>query len=165
MGIVKDRLLNIIHGWFYLTMLGCTLYSDYMYDGYKTVFLSGPMRGISREESLGWRVRAKGLLDKKFRVLHALRGRELFETFSDPRTAVIRDLSDIKASDLVLVNDTKVDCSMIGTSMEVFYAHSLNIPVIIFGLAHEKDYWLNYHSHFRAKTLEEACDLILEMFS
>lgn len=130
----------------------------------KKVFLSGPMRGIPREVSLAWRQQAEKLLSKKFEVVHALRGREEKETFTDPKAAVIRDLSDIKDSDILLVNDTVKGCSMIGTSMEVFFAHEEKKPVIIFGDAHNGDYWLDYHTHLRVKDLEEACDVLNKMF-
>lgn len=130
----------------------------------KTIFLSGPMRGVPREVSLGWRDNATQILGQDFKVIHALRGREEKETFADPKTAVIRDLADILKSDIILVDDTIENVSMIGTSMEVFFAFENKKPVIIFGRAHEKDYWLNYHSHLRVNTLEEACDVIRKMF-
>lgn len=131
----------------------------------KKIFLSGPMRGVPREESLGWRIKAIEHLSDKFEVLHALRMREEKETFNDPKAAVIRDLNDIKNTDVLLVCDTFPDASMIGTSMEVFYAYEQKIPIIIFGNAHENDYWLNYHSHLRVANLESACDVINKMFS
>lgn len=131
----------------------------------KKIFLSGPMRGVDRMESLQWRIQAKEMLQEKFEVIHAFRGREEKETFTDPRAAVIRDLSDIKDADVVLVNDTVKDCSMIGTSMEVFFAYEQKKPVIVFGNAHEKDYWLNYHIHLRVNSVEEACEVINKMFS
>lgn len=131
----------------------------------KRIFLSGPIRGVSREESLTWRKKATDLLSDSFETVHALRGREEKEVFTDYKAAVIRDLSDIKNSNILVVNDTLEDCSMIGTSMEVFYAYQLNIPVIVFGEAHNKDYFLNYHTHLRVKTLEEACDVLIKMFS
>jgi nucleoside 2-deoxyribosyltransferase len=130
----------------------------------KQIFLSGPIKGISREESLTWRIKATEYLSKNFEVIHALRGREEKETFTDYKVAVIRDLSDIKNSDILLVNDTLENCSMIGTSMEVFYAFQQNKPVIVFGNAHNKDYFLNYHTHLRTNTLEEACDVLVKMF-
>ena len=131
----------------------------------KTVFLSGPMRGVPRSEALAWRVEASKMLSKKFHVLHALRGREKKETFTDPHAAVIRDLSDIKSADILLVNDTFKNSSMIGTSMEVFFAHEEKKPVILFGNAHIGDYWLDYHAHLRTKDLREACAVINKMFS
>ena len=60
------------------------------------VFLSGPIRGLPRELSLGWRNEAKRLLEPKLQVFHALRGRETKETLPDPRIAVHRDKRDIR---------------------------------------------------------------------
>lgn len=131
----------------------------------KKVFLSGPMRGVARVDALRWRNDAIALLAPKFDAIHALRGREEKETFTDPKSAIIRDLNDIRDCDIVLVNDMNADASMIGTAMEVFYAFENKKPVIVFGNGHEKDYWLNYHSHMRAGTLEEACDILNKMFS
>jgi len=115
----------------------------------KVVFLSGPMRGISRIEGITWREKARKLLGKDFEVLHAYRGREEKETFPDPRGAIIRDKNDIIRSDIVIVNDTIANAKV----------------VILFGHAHDKDYWLNYHSHIRVSLLEEACELVKKMFS
>jgi nucleoside 2-deoxyribosyltransferase len=126
----------------------------------KRIFLSGPIRGIPREQSLGWRLKAAELL-KDFTVIHALRNREVKETLPDSRLAIIRDKTDIDSADIILVNDEFGEASMIGTSMEVIYAHERGKIIVIFGCSHEKDYWLNYHSHVRVKTLEEACSLIL----
>ncbi len=123
------------------------------------------MRGVDRKLSLGWRNRASKILSSKFVIVHAMRGRELKEAFLDYRAAVARDLSDIKDADILLVNDTIENASMIGTSMEIFFAHSLHKPIIIFGNAHEKDYWLNYHSHSRFKDLDEACEVLKSLFS
>lgn len=131
----------------------------------KKIFLSGPIRGVSREESLAWRNEATKLLERNFDVLHAFRGREEKETFTDPRSAVIRDLSDIKNADILLVNDTVENCSMIGTSMEIFFAFQQNKPIILFGSAHDKDYWLNYHIHLRTRDLTEACEVLNKMFN
>lgn len=131
----------------------------------KTVFLSGPMRGIPREESLGWREDARNKLVDTFDVLHALRGREVKETMPSPKGAVVRDLYDINHSDILLVNDAFENASMIGTSMEIYVAHTLGIPVIVFGNAHEGDYWMDYHSHMRVETLAEACKILKELFS
>ncbi len=131
----------------------------------KKVFLCGPMRGVSRKISLGWRKRAIKILSEKFDITHAMRGREKKETFTDPRAAVIRDLNDIKEANIILVNDTIDNCSMIGTSMEVFFAYQMNKPIIIFGQAHNKDYWLNYHTHLRVADLTEACQVLNKMFA
>lgn len=123
------------------------------------------MKGVPRNMSLRWRELATKYLSKKFDVVHAMRGREEKEAFMDSRAAVIRDLNDIKEADIILVNDTIDNCSMIGTSMEVFFAYQLTKPIIVFGNAHDKDYWLNYHSHLRVGDLEEACSVLNKMFS
>lgn len=130
----------------------------------KTIFLSGPIRGVPRKISLGWRKEATVLLKKNFNLLHAFRGREKKESFTDPRAAVIRDLNDIRQADILLVNDTREDVSMIGTSMEVFFSFQQNKPIIVFGHAHDKDYWLNYHIHLRTRDLKEACEILNKMF-
>ena len=130
----------------------------------KIIFLSGPMRGIPREKGIAWREKVKKILGKNFVVLQAYRGREKKETFPDPRGAVVRDKQDIRRCDLMMVNDTLDDVSMIGTAMEVFLAYSLDKPVILFGRAHEKDYWLDYHSHMRVDTMENACEIVKRLF-
>lgn len=127
------------------------------------VFLSGPIRGLKREDSLGWRKLATDLLCD-FDVVHALRNREETETLPDPRLAIIRDKRDIADSDIILVNDDFVETSMIGTAMEVIYAYEKSKVIVIFGNGHEKDYWLNFHSHVRVKTLQDACEVINTFF-
>lgn len=131
----------------------------------RIVFLSGPIRGMSRDEALSWRRKAAELLSPHFETIHALRGREEKETFADPKAAVIRDLDDIRRADALIVNDTFATASMIGTAMEVFYAFENKKPVIVFGDAHSKDYWLNYHSHLRVATLQDACEVLNKMFA
>lgn len=130
----------------------------------KTVFLCGPMRGIPKKDALSWRKKATELLSAKFIVKHAYRGREEKETFLDPRSAVARDKYDVLKSDILIVNDTFTDASMIGTAMEVLLAFENHIPVVVFGTAHNKDYFLNYHSHARCSSLKEACELVNRMF-
>ena len=130
----------------------------------RNVYLSGPMRGVIREVGLAWRIKATHLLQEYFNVLHAYRGREKKETFPDPRGAVIRDLNDIQRSDIIIVNDTMPNVSMIGTSMEIFWANQLKKIIIVFGREHEKDYFFDYHIHTRTSTLEEACKLVIRMF-
>lgn len=130
----------------------------------KTIFLSGPIRGIDRKDALSWRLKAIKLLSGTFNVVHALRDREIKENFPDYRAAIIRDKNDILGSDLILVNDSFKNASMIGTSMEVMYAFLKDKPIIVFGNAHDKDYWLNYHIHTRVNSLDEACNLIKKMF-
>jgi nucleoside 2-deoxyribosyltransferase len=130
----------------------------------KKVFLSGPIRGLPREQSLGWRAEAQALLKDDFEVIHALRGREEKETLPDYRLAITRDKRDIESCDIVLLNDTFAQASMIGSSMEALYAYERGKTVILFGDAHPHDYWLNFHSYARVRDLGEACDLVKRFF-
>jgi nucleoside 2-deoxyribosyltransferase len=126
------------------------------------VFLAGPMRGIPREESLRYRQKATKVLSPYFNVSHAMRGRENKETIHDPRVVVARDKKDIRESDIILVDCSREKVSSIGTSMEIIYAWTLEKIIILWGTENPNDYWLNYHSHARFDTLEEACGFIIE---
>lgn len=130
----------------------------------KIIFLAGPMKGIPKDIALEWRKKAIEILSDNFDLVHAMRGREEKETFLDYKAAIARDKDDIIHSDIILVNDTFDNASMIGTSMEIIFAHELHKIIIIFGKAHESDYWLNYHCHTRLNSLEEACDYVNKLF-
>ncbi|MBQ8660271.1 MAG: hypothetical protein IJ473_01660 [Alphaproteobacteria bacterium] len=130
----------------------------------KTVFLSGPMKGVDRKEAQQWRKQASKLLGKQFKTITPYRGREEKETFPDPKGAVVRDKSDILSCDLIIVNDSYSDASMIGTSMEILFGYEHNKPIIVFGQAHPKDYWLNYHASIRVETLKDACEICKKLF-
>jgi hypothetical protein len=130
----------------------------------KTIFLSGPMRGVPRAVSLGWRLDLEKKLAGNFKILHAFRGREEKETMPDPRGAVIRDKNDIINSDLIVVNDTFENVSMVGTSMEIIFANSLNKPIIVFGNVNKGNYWYDAHIHIRVNTVEEVEELLLKLF-
>ena len=105
------------------------------------------------------------MLEGKFEVLHAYMGREKKETFTDPRGAVIRDKNFILQSDLIIMNDSFSNASLIGTSMEVLFANINYKPIIVFGNAHKNDYWLDTHMTMRVDTLEEAVNIAINLFS
>lgn len=132
----------------------------------RTVFLIGPMRGsgITREAAMAWRHEAINKLSANFNVLHAYRGREEKETFTDPRGAVIRDKNDILRADVIMLNDSFKNATMIGTAMEVLFAFEHNKPIIAFGAGHVGNYWLDTHIHTRTENFDEACDLIKKLF-
>ena len=131
----------------------------------RTLFLAGPMRDVPRSHSLRWRQHVTKTLSNKFHILHALRGREEKETFPDPKGAVVRDKQDILRSDLLIVDDSFENASMIGTAMEVLFAYSHNKPVIVFGSAHKPNYWLDYHATLRVENVEKACQIAIDLFA
>jgi len=130
----------------------------------KKIFLIGAMRGMDRKDSLLWREEAKKKLSEHFIVYHAMRGREEKETFSDPKSAVMRDKQDILSADIILVNDTIKGMSMIGTSMEILIAYINHKTIIAFGDAHKGDYWMDYHITCRVSTVDEAYALLTSMY-
>ena len=134
----------------------------------KTIFLAGPMRGFAtgegRQKTLAWREHAKHLLSDTFFVKHAYRGREKEETFPDPKGAIIRDKQDILEADIIIVNDTFENATMIGTAMEVLFAFLNNKIIIVFGDAHKGDYWLDYHATLRVNDLDAAIKVCKEFF-
>jgi len=103
-------------------------------------------------------------LHPHFATLNPLRGRESKETLPSGQLAVQRDKEDIRRCQIMLVDDTRPSASMIGTSMEVHYAWSLGKLVILFGDAHEPDYWLDSHSDYRVTSLAAAVELLIEHF-
>ena len=85
----------------------------------KNIF-SGPMRGVSREISLGWRKEATKLLKNNFDLFHFCGCERKTNFCRSGAPPFIRDLNDIKNADIFLVNDTTENISMIGTSIEYF---------------------------------------------
>lgn len=124
-----------------------------------TVFLSGPMRGIQREETVGWRLACRRLMPN-VRLLDPMRGRREEETLPSGRLAVARDLSDVAKADVLLVSDTYSGVSMAGTAIEIHQAKTLGKIVIAFGTAHRNDYFLSYFIDYWFDSLEEAASFI-----
>lgn len=129
----------------------------------KTIFLSGPIRDLERDVALSWRKEAEEKLSKNFKVLNPLRNREQKGTFPYPKGIVMRDKQDILSSDIILINDTFDNISMVGTAMEIIYAFEKDKYVILFGESHKNHPWIEYHSHIRFINLEEAINFINKM--
>lgn len=130
----------------------------------KRVFLGGPIRGVDRSHSLGWR-ESVGAMLPSFDVVNPLRGREERETMPNPRSVIWRDKNDIAEADILLVDDSVPGASMIGSAMEVMFAHALGKLVVVFGRAHSPDYWLDEHAHIRTDTLDEAVEILERHFA
>lgn len=124
-----------------------------------TVFLSGPMHGVSRDDRVKWRLDCRKLMPN-VRIIDPMRGRRSRETLPSGRLAVARDLSDVRSADILLVSDIFVGVAMIGTAMEIHYGKSLGKIVIAFGAEHRDDYFLSYFIDYWFDTLEEATQFI-----
>ncbi len=121
------------------------------------VYLSGPISGCTDAECKDWREAVKiRLPDAIDPMCWDYRGRE----DRNYEAIVERDLEDIKECDALLVN-----CSgpSWGTAMEVFYAHRLDMPVLV---VHPTEMpispWLRCHATKFFPTLDSAMDWIEE---
>jgi nucleoside 2-deoxyribosyltransferase len=107
------------------------------------IYLCGAIAGCTDSEASGWRDWFKNEMDD-ITWLDPMdrdyRGKEL----ENYREIVELDKRDVESSDIVLVMYTKPS---VGTSMEIFYAHQLGIPVLtIDRSAGPISPWLIYHS-------------------
>lgn len=115
------------------------------------VYLCGPINGCADAECTDWRVEATlHFPDAIDPMKRDYRGVEL----TAYREIVDLDKRDIRMSDVVLVNYVKPS---VGTSMEMFYAWTLGIPVIVIAdPAASISPWLRYHSASIVHTVADA---------
>jgi len=115
------------------------------------VYLCGAINGCTDEQAKGWRETAKVRLpDTIDPMKRDYRGKEA-ESY---REIVNLDKVDVARSDLILVN---YDKPSVGTSMEIFFAWTKSIPVIV--VCHPETAispWLRYHSTKIVHSFEDA---------
>lgn len=136
------------------------------------VYLAGPITGLSYGEATGWRYEASEALLPEIIPLSPLRCKDYLQgegvladqyhglnVLSSQRGIVARDYNDVRRSDAILVNMLGATRVSIGTVMEIAWAKSFSVPVI---LVMEEE---NVHNHamlrecvdFWVKSIEEAC--------
>lgn len=104
-------------------------------------YLCGPINGCTDSEANDWREAA--LFEWPYAINPMVRDYRGIEHDSY-REIVELDKRDIRACNVVLVNYSKPSA---GTSMEIFYAHSLGIPVVLWCPPDVSlSPWLRYHS-------------------
>ena len=119
-------------------------------------YLCGPINGCADEEANNWRDQLINIFPHSINPMKRdYRGREN----ENVNEIVELDKRDVRSSSVVIVNYVKPS---VGTSMEVFYAWSLGIPVIVWA---PKDVvispWLRYHSTTIVHTLNDViCKVI-----
>lgn len=144
------------------------------------VYLSGPIAGLTYDESEDWRIRARALLDSpSIKTLSPLRAKEaLLATgkisstgeeyerltpLATSRGIMTRDRFDTTRSTVVLVNLLGAKKVSIGTVMEIAWADAARIPIV---LVIEK--MGNVHEHvmiseaigYRTDNLDDACAIV-----
>ena len=125
------------------------------------IYLAGPIFGCADSECRDWRATVRGILADYVRhwdhdVIDPMdrdyRGRE--DEPGIAREVVEGDKDDIRRCDVVLVY---YDHPSVGTSMEVFYAHSIGKRVVVFNVTGGRlSPWLRHHATRVCATLEDA---------
>lgn len=143
------------------------------------VYLAGPITGTSYDEATNWRDVASVKLNSNIQGISPMRGKQYLAgkefiqdahaeyTMSTPKAIVCRDRFDATRCDVLLVNFVGAKRVSIGTVLEIAWADSQRIPIVI---AMEKD---NVHQHAMIKemagyvveTLDEAVDVVNKILS
>ena len=114
-------------------------------------YLCGPINGCTDDEATTWRNRLLEIFPNAIDPMRRdYRGveRECY------REVVDLDKQDVRECDVVIVNYVKPS---VGTAMEVFYAHSIGKPVIVWcGRIVSLSPWLIYHSTCAVHTIEDV---------
>jgi nucleoside 2-deoxyribosyltransferase len=140
------------------------------------IFLSGPITGLSYEDSTQWRQDVQNKLPANIIPLSPLRNKEHLKREKDildhydhilstSKSITKMDYFDVKRSDIILVNLLNTKRVSIGTVMEVAWAYEMGKPIVI---AMEDD---NIHQHsmirecadFILSDIDQALDIVLHM--
>ena len=96
------------------------------------VYLSGPIAGLTFDEANEWRQQVADVFAKVgIETLNPLRRRMFFNADEEdvsPNEIVQRDLADVRASDLVLINWSSMS---IGTACELWECYRSGKPAIL----------------------------------
>lgn len=133
------------------------------------VYTAGKMSGLSYDEQIGWRLELEHLVrtvsDNVIFVHPPHYYRYDAELHKTEREAMVWDLSQIRDSDIVVVNLENIGDS-IGTHMELGFIEAMNqmstkhIHLIGFGKPYVEHPWLNEVLLRREDTLKQAAAYI-----
>ena len=137
-------------------------------------YLAGPITGLSFGDAVDWRDEFIKLLPDEIVGMSPLRGKTYLENedsiaaayedivLSSSRGIITRDYNDCKRSDVVVVNFLGATKVSIGTVMEIAWAKSFQIPVIVIMEKENNPHdhpMINESTGFRVDSLQEAADI------
>lgn len=129
-----------------------------------TVYLAGPMTGLSFEEMNRWRKKAENLLSQhNIQTINPVK----FYNFSMGTNTFTNkecykfDLTVVRNSNVILV---KLDRNSIGTAIELYDATNNRTPVIGFETNDQTHPWMIENTDKLCKTLEDAIDYIVSYY-
>lgn len=145
-----------------------------------TVYLCGPMGGLTFHEANTWRLHADDTLGDHFiEAINPLRhldmgADEVFLTASyeaamkTDRSITTRDRMDVKRSDLLLANLLAANKTSVGSAIEFGWADLLDIPVVTVLDPANVDNQFNHPmirdiSDWVVPTLGEALDIVVKV--
>ena len=120
-------------------------------------YLCGPINGCTDDEAMTWHAAVREFFPNSIDpMVRDYRGVER----ACYREIVELDKQDVRNCDVVVVNYVKPS---VGTAMEVFYAHSIGKPIILWcaeGAEPSLSPWLRYHATCIVLSLEGAVEAI-----
>lgn len=125
------------------------------------VYLSGPIKDATDEESMEWRAEAEEILERgNIKTLNPMRRDYRADPIAHLPGLVEDDKIDIELCDIILVNFLRPS---VGTSMEILHGWERGKRVITVCEEYSNDGWLVYHSHHLYRTMDEAYEKIFEL--
>lgn len=127
------------------------------------------LAGSIQEEKEGFCREWRNKVEKRFKeyshieFINPIKDKDLSEEY-DPKRIFEEDIRCINKSDLVIVEMDCPDYHYIGSSIEIHHAWRKDIPVIVWGKAHSKHYFLRYLIERRVETFEPMIDIIYKKY-
>jgi len=130
-----------------------------------TVYLAGSVHGhVAPLAYEIWRQEAARILEAAgYRTLNPVRGRRFKQDY-EPDELTSRDLSDIMNSDVILVEMAHEGMPYIGTSMEIYQASLLGKPIIVWGKANTRSFWMRRFAPERYSEFHEALKALMKRY-
>jgi len=142
------------------------------------IYLAGPISGLSYDGATDWRERTKLELAPHVECLSPMRGsehlkgRELLDDHdpnvlaTTPAVLTARDKSDVRRSDLVLINFLGATKASSGTFIEIGWADAWQIPIVaVIDEGNPNKHAMGDVLTLQVPTLEMAIKLVKEILN